>query len=345
MKKQKNKLIPLWQIKLLNYEFWPFWFFYSPVYLYGIWLGIKAKSFTYFTAANPALHFGGLINSPKSDYLQNVDKNYRPKFQIIQPNSTVNEVIGLIKKNDLEFPLIAKPDMGERGRGVEKINNKQELERYFSQGVEENILLQEFIDYPLELGILYHRSSDLQTSGITSIVVKEFLSIEGDGQSTLRELIRNNTRARFRQEYLEQKFQSRLDNIIPKKEKLKLEPIGNHNRGTAFLNGNHLINNDLVKVMDDIVKPLDGFFYGRFDLKARSLEELYKGKYIKIMEINGVNSEPAHIYQPGYSLNEAYKDIRQHMRIIYKISRENHKNGVPYASLSQVLRELYYHFR
>ena len=43
----------------------------------------------------------------------------------------------------------------------------------------------------------------------------------------------------------------------------------------------------------------------------------------KIIEVNGVNSEPAHIYEPSYSLLKAYRDIFHHMEIIYEISEMN----------------------
>jgi hypothetical protein len=41
---------------------------------------------------------------------------------------------------------------------------------------------------------------------------------------------------------------------------LKVEPIGNHSRGTKFLDGTHLINEELVDVFRQIAQPLDGFF-------------------------------------------------------------------------------------
>ncbi len=342
---QQKKLRPLWKIRLQNYEFWPFWLFYFPMYFYGFWLAIKAKSFTYFTAANPALHFGGLLNTSKSSYLKNVEARFIPCALTVYPKNSFQEICLGIDQKKMKYPLVAKPDMGERGRGVEQINNVQELERYFGANRKEVVLLQEFIGYPLELGILYYRTPNGQSSGITSIVIKEFLKVEGDGKATLRELISKNTRARFRQAYLEEKFKNQLDNIFPPQKIFNLEPIGNHNRGTTFLNGNHLINSKLVQVMDKLAQPLEGFFYGRFDLKTQSIEDLYRGEHIKILEINGVNSEPAHIYQPGYSLAKAYQDIRQHMKIIYHISTENHKKGIPYAPLLEVLKELRQHFK
>jgi len=62
--------IQLFLVKLFNYEFWPYWLFYIPMYLYGVFLAIRAGSFTYFTAANPIMIYGGVFGNSKFDVLQ-----------------------------------------------------------------------------------------------------------------------------------------------------------------------------------------------------------------------------------------------------------------------------------
>jgi phosphomannomutase len=53
-----------------------------------------------------------------------------------------------------------------------------------------------------------------------------------------------------------------------------LEPIGNHCRGTKFVNANHLINNQLDEVFSKISEGFEGFYYGRFDMKVESIDDL-----------------------------------------------------------------------
>lgn len=106
-----------------------------------------------------------------------------------------------------------------------------------------------------------------------------------------------------------------------------MNPIGNHNRGTKFLSGQHLINQSVLRAMRQVTADLEGFYYGRLDLKIKSLEELSRGEGIKVLEINGVNSEPAHIYDPGMHLLTAWRTIFKHMNIIYHISKQNRANG------------------
>ena len=56
---------------------------------------------------------------------------------------------------------------------------------------------------------------------------------------------------------------------------------------------------------------------------------------IKIMEVNGVASEPAHIYQPNNSLLNAYRDVFKHLNLIYKIAQQNHQQGFKYPSFAE----------
>ena len=58
------------------------------------------------------------------------------------------------------------------------------------------------------------------------------------------------------------------------------------------------------------------------------------------MEINGVNAEPTHVYQPNYGLFKAYRDIFSHMKIIYEISEQNRSLGVKPKRLKPFLTEL-----
>ncbi|UZR93186.1 ATP-grasp domain-containing protein [Chondrinema litorale] len=325
--------------KLKEFEYWPFGVFYIPLYFYGFYLAFKSRSFMYFSTTNPGMKYGGVIGESKISVLDRIDAKYLPKTIFINSGSQFNDIQFLIKEKGLELPLIVKPNIGERGKGVEKIENIESLKDYLDQN-KEDIILQEFIDYPVELGILYYRHPNEATGHISSVVMKEFLEIEGNGHATLLELIDSKPRAIGRREYLLNKYAHQLNDILPNGERIRLEPIGNHCRGTKFLNGNHLINSQLESVFDQIAKNIKGYNYGRFDLKVKSLEDLYLGKNIKILELNGVSSEPAHVYDPNMKLLNAYKDVFKHASIIQQIGYANHKKGVSYSPLYTFVKEL-----
>lgn len=94
---------------------------------------------------------------------------------------------------------------------------------------------------------------------------------------------------------------------------------------------------------DRISKEMRQFYFGRFDLKCASLEDLSKGN-VKILEVNGCGAEPAHIYQPGFSLWEAYGVLFTHWNNLYQISFQNRQRGVPYTSFREG-RNIYQKYR
>jgi len=332
--------LPFFISKWFRFEFWPFWIFYIPMFGYGIILAIKARAFAYFTPANPAMKFGGAFGMDKMEILKSIKKQYVPKGFVSNSRQTIIELLELLKEHEISFPIICKPNVGERGIGIEKIDSKTDFES-FMKIQSEDILIQEFIDFPIELGVFYHRFPVSRKDGITSVVRKEFLSISGNGKAKFGDLIKDNIRAKGRISYLRNKYKSKWNQVIPAGISYKLEPIGNHNRGTKFLDGNHLINDKLVAVFREISKPLNGYYYGRFDLKVNSLADLYEGKNIKIIELNGTNSEPAHIYDPDFPLLKAYKEITKHMRLVYDISMENRKRGIQPVPFREFISALF----
>ncbi|WP_338790166.1 hypothetical protein [Bernardetia sp. MNP-M8] len=351
---------PLWWIKLTNFEYWSFWFFYLPTVPYGLYLALRSGSLAYFTSVNPAVPLSGMQGQPKQDILKLLDNKYLPKSLYFKHNSEFEIVKSEIEKKQIELPFIIKPEVGERGKGVEKIESFEELRDYLKEYMQENeadFIIQEFLKEPIELGVLYYRLPNnlkckvnelnnnnqnkgrlkkFKNSAITSIVQKEFLTVTGNGKKTLEALIEDSDRARFQKKRLEKEFAQEWNMILPKDEKIVLEPIGNHCRGTKFLDGNKYITEKNLTTFDEIMKPLENYYYGRFDIKVSSLEDFKQGKGIKIMEVNGVASEPAHIYDPKMPILKAYKDIFWHMKIIQVISCQNKKDGTPYASFKQI---------
>lgn len=148
--------IPFIISKWFHFEFWPFWFFYIPMFFYGFYLAIKAKSFAYFTPANPAMKFGGAFGMDKMSILSNLDKQYIPKGFVAHSKIEPSEMKQLMMDHEIDFPIVCKPNVGERGVGVEKIDSESDL-LPFLKDMHKDILFQEFIDYPIELGVFYHR--------------------------------------------------------------------------------------------------------------------------------------------------------------------------------------------
>jgi hypothetical protein len=324
----------LWWHKITHWEYWPLQVVYIPVFIYWAYLAMRARSLVFFTASNPNIETGGMLGERKYSILNSIPEKYRTPSVLIPSPHRVEEVLNHLRSLNWSYPLIFKPDIGERGVRVEKINHEEEAKDYVSKAPYD-FLVQPFIDYPIELGVFYYRYPSQEKGTVISIVSKEFLSVQGDGIHTLQELIESNPRAAMQRDRLNIKFKNQWHVVLPKGDRMLLEAIGNHCRGTSFQNANHLIDETLIETFDRIAKQIDGFYFGRFDLKCRSIEEMKRGEGIQIVELNGAGSEQGHIYHPGFPYLTAMKTILKQWRVLYDISVENHQRGVAYMSTSE----------
>ncbi|MEO8147532.1 MAG: hypothetical protein ABI723_07845 [Bacteroidia bacterium] len=313
---------PLWLIKILNYEYWPLWVFYAPLIPYIIWLIIKYRNLKFYEAANPSIEAGGLRGESKKGILDKIDSAYKAKTILINKAEEPESIFQKVEAAQLAYPLIAKPDAGEQGKGVEKINNAEALLNYLRK-TEIDFLIQEFVHYPIELGVFYVRYPGEPKGKVTSVTAKKFLSVTGNGYSTTEELILENDRARFQLLRLREKLKERINYVPVNGEEILLEGIGNHCLGTKFINASNLINQNLDDVFDKIATPIEGFYFGRFDLRVSSIEDLYNGENIRIVELNGVGAIPAHIFDSSYKLFDAYRDVINHWKMAANIAERN----------------------
>lgn len=320
-------------IRLTSWEYWPFGLVQFPFFIYWLWLSLRARSLLFFSASNPGILMGGMLGESKFEVLKLIPDQYKPKTILIRYPFSYKQVLASLSENGFHYPVIFKPDMGERGFMVRRIFNEREVEDYVKK-IKSDILIQELIDLDLECGVFYTRFPDQPNGRVTSLVTKEMLAVTGDGTSTLQDLILSKPRAKLQLKVLRQTHVEKLTTIIPAGETYSLNAIGNHCLGTKFLSGQHLINEKLSHTFDSISKRIDGFYFGRFDLRCASLEDLYEGR-IKIMELNGCGAEPAHIYQPGFSIWKAFGILLDHWKNMFTISVQNHKRGVPYLSLKE----------
>ena len=315
-------------IKLTNWEYYPVYIANIPTVFFWLYFGIRARALFFFSSVNPVIKTGGVMGESKMNIFNRMPGYSFPKTIFIKKETTtLDSIITMLSQKGIAFPLIAKPDVGERGFLVEKIKNQNQLSDYLEK-ITVDFIIQDFINSPLEISVLYYRMPDSKKGTITSICIKKNLSVIGDGKSNIETLMQNYPRARFQLKRFQNDFPTLLLQIPKEGEEVELEPIGNHSRGTTFLNGNHHIDKKLVEVFDKISLEMENIYYGRFDMKCESVGLLREGKGFKVLEFNGIASEPAHIYDPEYSTLQAYRDIFYHWRIIYDISKVQRKKGV-----------------
>jgi hypothetical protein len=330
--------------KIFKWEFWPSWLFYLPVYALYAWYSLRARTLMFFSASNPGMYMGGFVDYSKYDILKKIPTSVIPKTFLIDENSNQLELIMQhLKSGDIDYPFILKPDMGERGFAVEKISEEVHLQNYLKK-YHIRLVMQEFAAEKLEYGVLYYRIPGEENGSISSVVQKVMPHIIGDGVSKFDSLIKNTERTSYYYKTLSKAYADRLNEVPEKGAEIILSDIGNHCRGATFYNCNHLINERLIETFDKLSKQIDGYYFGRYDIKTDSEEDLYNGKF-KIVELNGANSEPAHIYDPEMPLFKAYGFMFRHWKTIFRISVKNHKKGVPYMSMREGISTLRNHFK
>lgn len=331
--------------RIVTPEFWPMYVFYLPVAVYVFPLGIKHRDFTGFTAANPAMPAGGFTGESKNDIYRALE-SYEGNTDFLLPYLLlkyerslalkIRQIWQFIDDNNLSFPLVLKPDVGERGKGVRTVKTFDELRNELKNSAVD-LILQKFSP-GVEASIFYYRHPNQKKGKIISITEKQFPKLYGDGISTLESLILKDKRAVcLAQKYFEQN-RARLYNVLPKGEEIQIIDIGTHSRGAIFLDGGWLKTKELEDKIDGICRKYKGFYFGRFDIRAGSFADLMEGKNFKIIELNGVTSESTNIYDPRYNLFDMYRILFQQWRIAFEIGAENVRLGAQPVGITELAR-------
>ena len=314
--------------KITNWELWPFklrYLFITPVWL---WHCIRCGSAWFFTSSNPTLTFGGFEGEGKKEMYDLLPIESFPKTIYIVPGENDETVLQKIRENNFQYPFCVKPDVGMKGLLFRKIDKEEQLLQYHRQMPMEYIV-QDLIQYPMEVSVFYYRLPYQQKGVISGFIQKELMEVTGDGKSTLLQLILSHPKAKFREEEMRNKHVENLETVLPAGQKYFLTYAANLNRGARFVNLDSFIDDQLLQVFDEISHRAQ-FYYGRYDLKCTSIEDLKNGKNFYILEFNGSGAEPNHVYHRGFTLFQAQKVFLQHWKVLAKISRYNHKQGIKY---------------
>jgi hypothetical protein len=326
-------------IKVTNWEYWPVWLAYLPVLPVVLFYVAKSRRWFFFSNVNPLFKTGALLGASKYKILSQIPGSYKPVTLYVSKET--NDLVTVLKGMDevgLSYPIIAKPDVGERGLLVALIKTENELKAYLKAN-KIDILIQEFVDLKHECGIFYVRKPSEDKGQVVSIGLKAFIELKGDGHSTVRSLMQKNPHTKLQIERLEEEgAEVFLSNIPAEGEHFGLDPIGNHCRGACFLDGNHLICDKLNRLFNEINSHMTEVYYGRFDVKYDTWEQLLEGKNVKILEMNGIASEPIHIYDKNVGIKDKYKSFYSLWKTIYEISDIQTARGIQPISIKMAFK-------
>lgn len=332
--------------KITNWELWNFYVLYFPISFVWFWYCLRSGSLWFFSSSNPTITFGGFEGEGKKEMYDQLPTDLVPKTIYIMHDWPYADVKKRVEEAGFVYPFIVKPDVGMKGILFRKIDSEEQLIKYHER-IPVEYIVQDLVELPVEVSVFYYRHPAEPKGKVSGFIEKELLHVKGNGVSTLRELVEAHPRAKYRMEEMEHRHGHRFDRVIPKDEIFYLSYAGNHNRGAHFTNLHKEINAKMHEVFDELSHQTQ-FYYGRYDIKTTSIEDLKEGRNILILEFNGCGAEPNHIYDCGMSIWQAYGVILEHWKALYKISRHNHKNGVPYWSFKRgwnFLKESKRHFK
>ncbi|MEJ7769559.1 MAG: hypothetical protein WKF89_17195 [Chitinophagaceae bacterium] len=322
------KLRKYWNM-ITHWEKWDYRVKYIPLMPAWLWYCLRSGSMWFFTPSNPTLTFGGFEGESKREMYNQLPPFSYPKSIYVLHDSLFEEVEKQLVSSNLQYPFAVKPDVGMGGFLFRKIDNVNEFRQYHEKMPVEYIV-QELIDFPLEVSVFYYRFPNEEKGTISGLIKKEMMEIKGDNIHSIEELILMHPRAGFRLKELKSKHENRLQEIMPAGEVFKLSWAANLSRGAKLVTLAHEADDRLLKVFDELSHFTKSFYYGRYDIKCQSIEDLKEGKNFSILEYNGSGAEPHHIYGSGNNLFQAYKILLHHWKVLYEISKYNHRNGARY---------------
>jgi len=340
----RRMLIGRWR-RLAHWEFWPYYIVNSVTFIYVLCAGLfKYRRPTLFTVANPAIKpDSGFLGERKSDILlglpQDVVGRWRLVHSAVEPSARVSVLAAFMDEHDLHFPVVLKPDRGQRGQGVEICADREQAAAWLERA-DHDYLMMEFLPGE-EFGLFYYRLPEEPKGTIFSINRKKLLSVTGNGEKTLEELILGDERAVCMAPTFFRAVGDELLEIVPDGAVKQLATVGTHCRGALFIDGADLIGPELLEAIEHIVKPYKEFYFGRFDIKAPDEHHFYRGKNLKIIELNGLTSEATHIYDPKHSLLYAWRILIKQWSLAFKIAEQNLARGFEPMSLKGFIAHWY----
>ena len=323
-----------------HWEFWPTWAAYPPVLAWIAIQAIRHGGFRPITAANPGLTDGGLVGESKYDIQSRLPSPWGVPCGVVEAGDLRTRMSSLqrvMRDNGWKYPIVLKPDVGQRGSGVRKVADAASARLYLLQ-YPHRIVTQPWHPGPYEAGIFYARHPDESRGRILSITDKIFPIVTGDGSATLARLIDAHPRFRLQAATFHRRHADRLKTVPAAGERVHLAEVGNHCQGTMFLDGRELWTPALEARVDAIAREVPGLYIGRFDVRYTDVERFKAGDDLWVIELNGVTAEPTDIYDPGRTVWSAYAALFDQWHRVFEIGQANLRRGHGGASAFRLLQ-------
>ncbi|MFZ2874089.1 MAG: hypothetical protein WAZ94_06360 [Phycisphaerales bacterium] len=332
--------------RTLHHEWWPAWVFYLPLLPYALYLGLRHRGLTLFTCCNPGIeNGGGWVGESKHAIMQALGDHPAVLPTILIRAGNPDERLASLLRGmqssprPIDFPVILKPNAGQRGHAVKLARSPEEARGYLAV-MTAPAACQPYHPGPAEFGVLWARTPGSPRAGrIYSINRKTFPVLLGDGSRTIEALIAAHPRFRVQAELFLTRLGDACLRVPAPGEPVRLSLSGNHAQGTLFSDGADLISPELERTINQLASDFaGGLDLGRFDIRCPDEASFKRGEALAIIELNGVTSEPANLYDPARTTLWAYGVLFGVWNRLYTLGAERRRAGAKPLSLTDLRR-------
>jgi hypothetical protein len=296
-------------------------------------------------AANPGMPDGGLVGESKFDILTTLPRRWTVPSARIESGALetrLRAVAAFWEQPAVAFPLILKPDVGQRGSGVRKVSSMAEAAAYLRDAAYP-VVAQPWHPGPFEAGIFYWRHPEAERGQIFSITDKVFPEISGDG-------VRSSRRWSAHPRFARQAPVFRDD--MPPCVGACWHPANDSRWARSATTARARCSGAGRTSGPRRSMPVSTTSHAGFGLLHRALRRAIQrpgrfmaGEDLAIIELNGVTAEPTDVYDPDRSVTSAYRSLFEQWRLVFEIGAANRRRGHAGASLGRLLRLALAHLR
>ena len=330
-----------------RFERLPKWLNLIPMVVQWLWLGLRYRSVTLPSSANPRITAGGLVGEGKLEYFGIMGPLARAATAAhvgvpIGASTQSADVLAAMQGADLRFPVIVKPDLGWCGYGVRKICDQGELDAYlgrFPRG--QTLVVQRYLHEEGEAGLFYVRHRDEPAGRLIGVLLRHFPRVLGNGRDTVATLLAGDIRLRRTTGSDRHDCSYDPDHVPAAGERVRLSTIASTRVGGRYEDATNAVTPALTERVDAIARDMEDFHVGRFDVRYATLDALRRGEFT-IMEVNGAGSEAVHAWDPKYGIAQVYRMVFAKQRLLFSIADANRRAGHRPVGM-RALARLYLH--
>ena len=107
------------------------WLFYAPVAIWVLLLSLRHRGISVITASNPGIPDGGVVGESKFGILSRLPSECTIPSALVEAGwrtERVQVMVDLMRRQGWSFPVVLKPDVGQRGVGVRLAQRVEDLQ-------------------------------------------------------------------------------------------------------------------------------------------------------------------------------------------------------------------------